>query len=488
MHIDNRLTLIALVLSAILASGCSSIPVGERENVRSEINALAVESLADFVAHDPSLQEEIDQSAGYFVGSGETSLLILASSVDSVGVLYDRGQQTRTYLNIDEFGVGAGLGSADFELLLIIKSNETLQQMKKGKWIPSADVFSMAGESENLSKWVGDDMSVYIRSESGAAAGANLRLARVSVNPDLTDTGISDYNFPNHPGPKGIPKDEDAPRVWPYKLPFLAQRVIDKGFDLPLPYGAGWVYADLSQDMELTNMYVGFNGGEKRQFAVLSLENSVADTKTNQFKMDTWILPFMNVFVIVGKVDGSADLDVLLDGNAILEDRETDCSGIPRPPLCSRLENRSLTVPVVADVTATNFGFGTILAGGWNGWIAALPMTYTVAVRDGSVTVGSSITASPRIGRAINLGNLGNLTLFGGASYLKTDYTIDGTFVVPGDVDLTLDYTIDQDNTDPWNLLLGFNWDVSKRWSWTLEYDGFTGSRTAFITAINIRF
>jgi hypothetical protein len=70
---------------------------------------------------------------------------------------------------------------------------------------------------------------------------------------------------------------------------------------------------------------------------------------------------------------------------------------------------------------------------------------------------------------------------------MKTDLTITGT-VSALDGALTIDYKVDQINRDRWNALLGFNWDINKKLAWSAEYNGFMGSRDAFITSINWRF
>ena len=53
---------------------------------------------------------------------------------------------------------------------------------------------------------------------------------------------------------------------------------------------------------------------------------------------------------------------------------------------------------------------------------------------------------------------------------------------------MSLDYRIGETNTDRWNVVTGFNWDISKRLSWNAEYNGFVGSREAFISSLNLRF
>ena len=53
---------------------------------------------------------------------------------------------------------------------------------------------------------------------------------------------------------------------------------------------------------------------------------------------------------------------------------------------------------------------------------------------------------------------------------------------------MTFDYLIDQQNKDSWNAVLGFNWDINRNLSWSLEYNGFVGSRTAWISSLVWRY
>ena len=97
------------------------------------------------------------------------------------------------------------------------------------------------------------------------------------------------------------------------------------------------------------------------------------------------------------------------------------------------------------------------------------------------------LLATPRAGRIVNLGRLGNIAAFGGRNWLQSKYTITGTFNVP-DSDLVIDYSIDQESRDNLTLLVGYNWDFNRRVSWGFEYNGFIGSREAFIFSLNVRF
>ena len=75
------------------------------------------------------------------------------------------------------------------------------------------------------------------------------------------------------------------------------------------------------------------------------------------------------------------------------------------------------------------------------------------------------------------------LPIVGGDNYLDVKLTVDGFEATPGGM-LEFDYIIDQENKDKWNALIGFNWDINKRFSWSAEYNGFVGSRDAFISSL----
>jgi len=180
-------------------------------------------------------------------------------------------------------------------------------------------------------------------------------------------------------------------------------------------------------------------------------------------------------------------MDVDLDGNTMLDEIGANCSG-PRPsPLCSRLQDQTFTLPVKTNVDALTWGVGTTLAIGYNNWFFALPMSVNWTEPEGAVADGVTYTITPRGGRIVNLGRLGFFTVFGGGNWLQSEYRITGTYSVP-DTDLGIDYIIDQVSKDNWNLLLGFNWDINRRISWSCEYNGFIGTREALISNFVVRF
>ena len=477
---------VSCLLSGLVA--CSSIPVANREPMRQEINRLETETLAELANKNPKIKPAIDDAEGHFVGRISALKVPVLGGGSGRGVLYDKEHETRTYMDIKRYDVGLGLGTGAYRTVILFDDRKVFEDFRKGYWTPALGAETAAKDSSSTAVTVIDDgIDLHVISEKGAVLAASARVVSLSVNEDLTETGVSEVNIPNKGFSEVGRQGEDAPRVWDRKFPLMAQRVVDLGYDLPLPYGIGLTYVDVKQDMLLDNLEVGFNGGAKEPFEFVGFENANSESNSFQLKLDMWLFPFMNVFGLLGTVDGDAPVDVLLDGNGMLDQLGVSCSGPLPNPLCALLEDQTITLPVKANFSGKTYGIGTLVAGGWNNWFVTLPISFTYADMDNQDTTGVSTTFAPRGGRTFNLRNWGNLSVYGGGNYLNTELSIDGTVTVPNS-DLDINYTIDQENKDNWNLIFGGNWDFNKRLSLAAEYNGFIGSRETIIVSFGARF
>ena len=473
-----------VLLALWICSACTTIPVDQREEVRQEIDDVAAETLARIIADDATVQDELDAAPGYMIGRVSVTKVPVLGGGYGLAVVHDEERGKRTYLDITRFDLGAGIGAGRIRVLVVFETRDVLDRVLAGTWESGLGADSQAGSHGSSSVIArGDGYSVRAVSESGAALTATARLVRMSVNNVLTDTGVSELSIPNT-GFKNVDNQgASAPRQWDRKLPFLAQNVIDEGYDLPLPYGIGLVYAHVDQQQLLQDLEVGINGNPEEPFEFVSFENAFSISDTVSINANAWLFPFMSVFVNVGKVDGGAPMDVNLDGNGMLDQLGIDCGSFPPSPLCLVLEDQLFVLSIEAPFSGTSYSLGTTLAGGWNGWFVAVPITVTYYEPSNNSTDGDIVTASPRGGRVFNLGRKGNLALFAGANYLDSNVTAEGTVATPDGL-LTIDYTIEQENKDKWNAVLGFNWDINRRLAWSMEYNGFTGSRDALITML----
>jgi hypothetical protein len=461
--------------AALFLQACTAIPVEQRPYKRAELNRVAEETIALMVEQDPALKQALENSEGYFISQVSSANVALIGGGQGIGVLVDNTNGDRSYLNVKRFDLGAGLGVRYFRVLVLIETREAFEEIRRGKTFKAVGAEITAGAA------------VHLIEESGTSIAATARLVSLRVNRDLTDTGLSEIGIPNIGFDIDDGREETERRWWDHKMPFMAQKVIDMGYDLPLPYGLKISYVNVDQDQLLDNLYVGFNGSEKVFLDWVAFENASSQNDTVQAIFDTWLLPFMNVFGIVGKIDGNAPMDVLIDGNGFLGQLGVDCSRPGNVVICNLLQDKEFTLPINANFEGNNYGIGINLAGGWNGFFATLPITYVYADMDGSDTDGAVISASPRFGKVFSLKNRGNLALYVGGSYLDSDLTVDGTFTVPG-TEFDIDYIIDQKNKDKWTAVVGANWDISKNWAIQAEYNGFVGSRETWLGSLTWRF
>lgn len=474
----------SLSFLALLTLSCSSIPQDERENTRQEITLLTESNMQKLIKNNPEAMKTSNESVGYFAGNLSAAQVAVLGAGKGIGLLKEKSTGTTTFMDIKRFDIGLGLSATNYWAIIFFQTQDALDEFKRTKKLTALSAENSIGTLGSANVNINDSNSkIFFLNEKGAALTLTASLLSVSVNTELTDTGLSDVSIPMTNFNKNT---TPSSRKWDRKLPFLAQQVIDQGYDLPLPYGFGLTYANIEQSMILQDLAVGINGKDEEPFEFVSFENSVATNNTLQLKFDTWLFPFMNVFALLGKIEGTADLDIWLDGNGMLEHMDTSCEGIIKPPTCKLLADKQILLPIETHFSGKSYGVGTVLAGGWNDWFVSIPISLVYADMDNTNTEGLAFTFTPRFGYLVNIPNKGNLALYVGGNYLETDLTISGSVGI--DELVTIDYTLDQENTDEWNTVIGTNWDVNKKWSIHLEYNGFNGSRDSWISSVTFRF
>jgi hypothetical protein len=74
----------------------------------------------------------------------------------------------------------------------------------------------------------------------------------------------------------------------------------------PLPVGVGVNYYTQSQGYDLSSLRVNVLPGDLAVLEGIGIDNDVSEVN---IKLDYWLLPFLNVFGILGHVDGETDVD-----------------------------------------------------------------------------------------------------------------------------------------------------------------------------------
>lgn len=148
------------------------------------------------------------------------------------------------------------------------------------------------------------------------------------------------------------------PERWSSFLPLMGEEATKRGIELPLPFGTGLVYYHLSRDIEITDVRIGRNGAPPQSVSEFARLASNSNVDNLNFKLDAWILPFFNVYLIAGYVWNTSEttIDVAL------------------PPLLPGGPTRTRRMTVPTAIEGSVGGVGLTLAGGYGPYF----MTYDV--------------------------------------------------------------------------------------------------------------
>lgn len=295
---------------------------------------------------------------------------------------------------------------------------------------------------------------------------------------------------------EGPPGSQEETREWTHRFPIWGQQVVELGYELPLPYGVGMLAMQIEQDIELSNLQVGFNGQAPDPVDFVTFGVGQARHQTVQTKADLWLFPFMNVFLAVGHIDGRSKIPLSFPGDDALKlllpalgglcDRQPGFPG--RPEACDQV----FDVLAEPGFTGESLAAGTNLAMGWKQYFVTVNATYAIS---GINLVNEEIrtwTGAIRAG-VLSQTRRGNLAYYLGAMYLDVEIDLSGQLVLPTGADpaigqdLSLDFAITQKNADPWNAVAGLSWDFSERLNVNVEA-GFGGSRSHAMAGVTWRF
>ncbi|HAT7515512.1 TPA: hypothetical protein N2N50_000052 [Kluyvera ascorbata] len=283
-------------------------------------------------------------------------------------------------------------------------------------------------------------------------------------------------------------------------LPFLGDEARKRGYELPLPFGLNINYMNIRQNIDVDS--INFNGLSLKGHSLdnafkINVGNTRERSKTETVKLDAWLLPFMNVYGLVGYTDGHSVSQIGVDvlgphGHSI--------------PLAPKYKNQLQNLAFQLDFKGTTYGVGTTLVGGIGNWFTAFDANYTQTrfdILDGSI---DAFTISPRIGYRFNTpGNdtlhlpSGKLNLWVGTMYQDVQQEFKGSLsnltmpsaalqdmVNLANKDNKGRFDVKQHLSSPWNVLVGAQYELTRHFNVTTEI-GFA-DRNSFFVAGEYRF
>ncbi len=297
-----------------------------------------------------------------------------------------------------------------------------------------------------------------------------------------------------------IPEALPPRNRWSDFLPILGKEAREAGYLLPLPFGISLV--GLTQEQPFTVSEIGLEiDGQQSEIINDFIDNSisaknlkVSDTTYN-LRFDAWILPFWNVYGIVGKTKGTAELelDVELElptlllaaagiGNGLNDKR---CTSINLPfqgPVPGHCLVGAEGIPTSLDFHGTVLGYGTTIAGGYGDFFGMFDVNYTEA------DINIAIEKSEQTVYSTRLGWNGSIGIYQGQIWLgamKQDIKQQLAVSTLGNKVAVL---IDQHASSPWNYLIGAQWNITEEWAIIAETNLAFSDRQQFMMQLGYRF
>jgi len=227
----------------------------------------------------------------------------------------------------------------------------------------------------------------------------------------------------------------------------------------------------MHQDQPFDVGDIFINGVDVKSPGVAVVDEVQNEESTITLRFDAWLLPFWNVYGLLGKTDGEAigPLQVNLE---------------PVFPVLCGLPGNNCQVDTTFDLDykADVVGVGTTIAGGYKDFFGMIDMNYSEADLDISITDAEATVISARVGWN---GKLGFFTgvLWVGAMYQDIAQVLDLPLDVGDDILLV---SIDQETQEPLNYVVGGQWDINRSFSVLAEL-GF-GERKSEMLNLTYRF
>jgi hypothetical protein len=184
---------------------------------------------------------------------------------------------------------------------------------------------------------------------------------------------------------------------YPYLLPAWGQKVISKGFSLPLPAGVSMQYIWQESDIIINNLQVGFNNGPKYNLdELIRFNKATSITNGVNIRPDFWIFPFLNVYGILAQSNSSTNVQC----------------GLYIPDSTSW--KKIMDFDTKAEFKSTTAGFGLTPTFGIGGFFVAIDMNFTWSDIEQLDKPAYIFVLGPRIGKNFKFKNEQSLAVWAG--------------------------------------------------------------------------
>jgi hypothetical protein len=227
----------------------------------------------------------------------------------------------------------------------------------------------------------------------------------------------------------------------------MAEEALKSGHELPLPFGAALIVTGLdNRKIDVTDVRIGVNNVPQSISNFVQL-GSTSNVFNANVKFDAWLLPFLNLYALLGYVHNESTTNALIT--------------IPRPggpPLQFRRE-------VGTELDGFVGGLGLTLAGGYGPFFLVADANYIQTDLGFSDAFKASIVTM-RAGWTGKFGSL-PLQIWLGVGDWDTAATASGSVDLPPVG--VLHFEADQKPHSPWIYDIGTNMQLNKRWQLVVD-------------------
>lgn len=252
---------------------------------------------------------------------------------------------------------------------------------------------------------------------------------------------------------------------YPYFLPFLGQKAIDAGEEIPLPLGISAAFYHVTRDIDVASISASINDQPLQSVDDNLSVDVTTHVNTGSLRMDAWIFPFLNIYGLVGEMDNTSEINanVTIGGTDYALRADGSFSGI-----------------------AT--GFGTVLAGGYMNYFMTLDANWVYSdLGDKFDTRFSGQIYNARLGWKGKI-KRHNTRIWLGATYWDTEREMSGSISTGGSVVQKINFKVVQKPVNPGNMSIGFNYEFTKKVNLVADYGFNLDDAQIFLVSLNYRF
>ena len=280
-------------------------------------------------------------------------------------------------------------------------------------------------------------------------------------------------------------------------FPIWGKKAIERGFDLPRPFGIGFNAVYITQNIDIANLLLSTGDEPLEPFDVVQFGTNEATAVSGTMRADLWLFPFLNVYGLYGPGQANTEVEVtdpvvftssVDQGATTYGVGLTGAMGIKRNWLSvdvnwtwSDLEK--LDKPVNIRILSMRYGraFKVSPRNKAAVWVGTMNQKVELETR-GSVTFEEAVP--PEFWSDIE--NLPNTPWYQGLTPVQQEVVDRLVQRIQDNRSTPINYGIDKELSDPWNMLAGGQFFLGKSWEFRAEA-GFIG-RTSILAGFAYRF